>query len=575
MARLTTLAVLVTCAPITHAQRGGLVEDLFRNIVRSQLERGQLDPNARNPNVPLPRTSPDRQPIPPIGSVRPGSPGGVVPNERGIPGGGITAGGIAVPSPGGVFAGIDPAQASYQNTRSAWTTLQNELAGITQDLQQNASRNAPLRNLLPTAYELSQEAQQLDRYARSGLDSRLESGYRIFDRDYRQFSFDLRRQNGISADCRDAITRCDRVVNRLSRVYGIAPQWNRNRFAEIALTAETYLQTMLDDLEILSINATDRRRLSHDLRLLASRASQIRRRVDAMTYDEASAEFNRFTSEMTSLGGLIRQLNNPHMDRRLDRLRGLADDAYGLFWMPPPVTNDSVLASARRIEQSAERLRDRLDARVLSVLDRQTQHRVEDLARDTDRTAHALVDYVSRDPNGSRAADALREIDASANELIRLTRYLVGNHHQPLAVLRDEVERLSAALSVSHAPAVVDYATLLRIAAMLEGTSEALRDQVDREERYLQPSSYRSSLKSAARDFYRRSEEFHRNVADRRDVDDLRDRAEELVDPWQRLTRDVDAVSRQGLPVNRAAVMQHYRDAMIRPMADLAAMLNL
>ncbi|MEM9825606.1 MAG: hypothetical protein AAF958_03410 [Planctomycetota bacterium] len=574
-ARCCLIWIAVSClwnvsSPPAVAQRGGLVQDLFRTLAEAQLEREQRK------RIEAQRF-PNGQPVPN---------GQLVPN--GLGGGGF--GGQTVPIPtrpnlGGTLPGA-ASRIALPTDRNAIAApldiLTRDLTFVVNDLRTVAARNAAARAMLPGAYRLAAGAQTLSELLRQNRAADPRAAVCGFDRDFRKFSQGMLRLPGLSSNCRDALGRCDNAMDGLASLYSISLQWDRAALADIALITQVQLQTILDDLEVLALSRQDRRAWTHDLRLLAHRIDELRGQMDVLTYDEAVAAFNEFSNRMVPLGKSLRSLHNPHVDRRLDRLRELVDQTYSVLLMPTPLPAGSILESAERLEAVAETLRDDLDRDATRALPRKTRDRMDDLVRAVDNDANDLVRELRRqNPEQSRRRGAgdeitewLRSIDSKSHELSNLVRYLPGNHHAGVVRLHDETEALMRALQVVPG-VVIDYARMLQTSASLEGAAEALRDQLRRVDRELGDAGLRSTLRRSSDDLYRAARDFNEAVDDRRDVDDLARLAERLIQPWQTLNENLDRLVAAGASRGSAARVQSFRNAMTQPMAEAVTLVGL
>jgi hypothetical protein len=539
--RMTSLSLLLIASGLfcptngLAQQQGGLVEDLFRNWAQSRMKQ----------NVPPSSIAPSQ--------LSPGQLSPRLPPQSGLPG---NAAPQSLPA------------------SNAWTTLSQNLSNITQDLRQSSSQQAGLRTLVPKSYQLSAQAENLRRMTQGPEAARLQSFYPDFDRDYRQFSFELRSVPGVGQACRDSIAQCDSLINRMGRHYSVVPQWNRARFTEIVVMAEVYLQTMIDDLQIGSLNQAQCRHLSHDLQMLVAHLQSLRPNLEAIGYDQIASEFNQFTSQMTPLAREIREIRDPHLDRRLDRLRDLADECYSLLWMPAPVDQNSIVESAIRIETAIDELRDSLKSRPLRETPRDIQQKIDNLTRTIDRNAHQLADEIKHHPDDPSIPELLQTIDVASLELMQYLAPVPGLHHGYLATIRDEIGRLLILYRVPQSQNALNYDVLRSMASTLEGTSEYLKADLTRYERYLTPATFRTSILRAADDFYRASRSFHEAVDDRRGLDELIHSRTALIGTWQNLDAMMLDLAQHGLAANRTSSLFGYRDAIAEPIAGVAAMLG-
>ena len=570
----------------TTASAQGFVENLFRSIAESQLQRTReeirrrvdpgIDANV-NPRVdrgrpPQPGLAPpvQRQVLPPWRPdyVPPRRDDRVVDNggfdNRPIDNRGIDGRGIIVDS------------------GATWRSLQRSMRQLSDAVRRQPASDVAARRVAGDVYRLSAMVDELTNLAVAGRQREVAAAYPNFDRDYRTLSYRLRGDGrsgrfdsgGFDPAISQLIGQIDPLVSRLDSVYGTTPQWDRSRMSDIILICQTHLSALLDDLEVISISASQRRNLTHDLRLLHQQLTGVRRRVGRMEYDQIAEALGQFTSRMLPLADTLRSIRNPHVDRRLDRLAELADETYSLLWMQPPVTGGSVASTADRLRASTTQLRQSLSDQTMRLLDRASAARVEDSVRQMERDAAELARLIGRDREDRAVTDLLRRIDGDARMVASIVQYVPGPHHAPLALVGDHVAALQRATGTAPV-GFVSTQSLLPSAATLEGTAEAVRDAIRRIDHTLQPSSYRSDLRRASDDFYRASRKLHSVIADRRDNDEIRRRAEALVDPWRTLSGGIDDLRRRGCPEPNARTLIQYRDAMRPAIGEIAAAFGL
>lgn len=548
------------------AQRG-FVEGLFRTIAEAQLERNRA--NFERSNSP--------QPIPPrqidVGRVTPSSQSRLGPIGTGENDFSRVEVQRIERLPFDARPRID-SQFGGSNSTEIWLTLVRMLESLNANLRREATVNANLRSVIPDTFRIAAQARSLAGLSQSGREDQISANYPSFDQAYRAISYTVRSSAGVSTETRQLVREGDRLAGQLSRLYGVEPQWNKQRFDDIVLTSQTHLRTLLDDLELISLSESNRRNLTHDLRLFIQQLIEVRQRTASMSYTNAAEAFANFTADTAPTFAALRRLRDPHIDRRLDRLAELADETYGLLWMTAPVTSDSLIDSASRLEIASVELQQSLSASVLRSVERRNRDRIEDLVRDIDRNAHDLIDRFRDDRSGRSGIDLVGRIDAASAELEGLVRYLPGNHHQPLALVRSEIATIGRATGTPSAT-VAGVASLLPAAATLEGSAEAIRDELRRIDRYLQPSSYRGEMRRASDDFYRASREVHEAIADRRDAETVVRRAKELIQPWQTLSSGIEILRRSGARDSQARLIEQYRDALLPAIGDIAAVLEL
>ncbi len=548
------LTLMVPDSP-AQAQRGQFIEDLFRTIADAQLEREQRK-----------RIEADES------AVRPTTP----------PPGGVQQ--VRVPRHDNVPPGVrQPQRPPTINVRSreAAEFAQNlvdfdgAIAPLVQELRNGSAGNTAIRGLLPEAYQVAADSRALLQRC-DGLVSldRVVEPYSELDARWRQLSFRLRSLDGLSNPCRGGIRSCDQLVGKLSRQLNIEPQFDRHELHDMMLISATYMQSLMDDLQLANIPYAKSERLVHDCRLLRQSLLAEADHVETTTYEEVVTRFTDFVSRWSAFSEQVYAINDPHLQRRLDRIREMGDQTYALLWIPPPYNASTLTSSARRLQRSCAEILDQLTVRSMVALPPQQQVRLLEASHRMHQSSQGLAQMTTRGASRNELGSRVEQIDKDWAYLRPAFFQMPSLNRATLASIDQECEVMRAALGIRAAGGQpIQHEELIQVAAALEGASEYLDADVHRYERYLQPVSYRTSLVKASHEFHFHAKQLHAELSGRADLKTLQREAEHMLDGWQQLAKDLGHIESHGLSERRAQTMQRYQQDLVPLVAKIAAAL--
>jgi hypothetical protein len=548
---LLCLPILIAVSPArAPAQRGSLIEDLFRGVAEAQLEREKRKRLEREEEM-------RRAPAPRSGGIQP----------------------IPIPAP---RTGRDRGPRSINTPSREVADMAQHLIDfsgvinpLVQELREAAAGNPAIRNLLPEAYHIAADTDALIQRC-DGLRSidPLIEPYSELDAHWRKLSFQLRSLNGLSSSCTAGIRSCDKLVGAMSGHLHIQPQFDRHGLHDLMVIAGAHMQSMLDDLELARIDPRESKRLMHDLRLLRQQMLGEADRVDDVTYDEAVAAFNDFTTRWSQFSENVYAINDPHLQRRLDRIRRAGDQTYAMLWIPPPYNASTLTASARRLESECAKILDLLTIRSMVTLDAQDQVRLLESSRRMFRGCQEFTRLTTGNASQQELQQRFAAIDKDWAFIHSTCRRLPSIKRAPLAAVEHQCEDLRGALGVSASETpTIGHEELEQAAASLEGSAAYFEADLKRYERHLKPEDYRKSIFGATREFYHHAKELHEALHQREDLSRLQREAGHMLDGWQQLSKDLSDIERHGLSERRAAGLRRAQQNIAPVVAQIAAAL--
>lgn len=550
-----TLLIVFLWIPATpaRAQRGQLIEDLFRTIADAQLEREQRKRLEAEQAASRP-PEPTREPLP-------------------IP---------RVDPPGRRDDGRTPQGAINVRSREAAEFAQHlvrfnaAIEPMVGDLQRASASNVAVRPMLPDAYRVAADSRALIQ-ACDGLASvrTIVEPYCDLDRRWRQLSFQLRSLDGLSNRFVTGIRTADDLVGKMSRQLQVQPQFDRRALHDLMMVAATYMQALMDDLQVVNMPRSEMESLTHDCRLLRQRLLAEADRVEETSYEDVVTRFTDFASRWSQFSERVYSRRDPHLQLRLDRIGECGDQTYALLWMPPPYNASTLAASARRLQTSCGAVLDQLTIRSMVSLRPQEQTRVLETSHRMYRASEDLARVTTRGVPRSELQQHFSQVDKDWRYLRPIFYRIPSLSNATLSSIDHECDLLRSALGVTGGPdPPLVRQDLIQVAAALEGSAEYFDADVRRYQRYLTPASYRKSIGDASQAFLHHARQLHEKLSRRSDLQSLQQETEHMLRGWTQLTKDLGHIESHGLSELRASNLHRAHQELVPLVAKIAAALS-
>ena len=572
-----------------NAQNGRLIESLFKTLAETQLEKERIkrDEAKKRPPVLLPPSQgglkPSKDPFKvqlPSGFGQPGRVPVVKPSVTTRPSTRPVVKPIIKP-PAKVSTSINVRSREAAEYARQLVSFNSTIDPLIAELRRSTTKHPELRPLLPEAYQIAADGRALLKRCDgiSSLNS-IISPYQALDARWRRFAFSLSGINGLNATCSTSIDKCNTYAASMCKQLQLQPQFDRHALHDEMVVVATYMQSIIDDLELSTANADQCRILIHDCRLLRQRLLNAAGHVDELSYDEAAQTFTGFVQDWGGFAQRVYALNNSHLARRLARVREAGDRVYAILWMNPPPSFHDVSAIANRLDSQFGSLSDQITFRTIAGLPGQDQVRVLNATRQLYDHAVALEQAAQRKAPQGELQQAFGKLDQTWISVQPDFRRIPSVQRGVLAEIERSCQELRGTLGVGGDSGIpITAAQLIQAAAALEGTAEFINDSLRRDSRDLTPGSYRSSVTSAAREFYTHSRELHEEVSkpgrltDARYLGRLQREAERMLEGWQQLARDLDHIQDHGLSRSKAAQIKRAQRDITPFVAQVAAAL--
>ncbi|WP_168565331.1 hypothetical protein [Crateriforma spongiae] len=589
-------------APVVRAQNGSFLDELFRSIAAAKAQReaeerrqAEQQRQQQQPRPSSPTPSRDQRPggrsvdlpssfFPPGPDGRPANPN----TQRISP---TRPDGSPAPGPNQTSGRNSPLQPMQprRGGRNSISVKSQEAAQFVRQLvdfassadqmahaMRDESRRIPaLRPKLGEAYRLAADSRTLIERC-DGLASldQIHDPYCEIDARWRTLSFELRSINGLPDSVRQPLRRCDGACSAMAKMHHVQPQFDRVALREVLITASAHLLSLEDDLRLAVVSPQRAAGLTSECRKLRQIVIRESGELDRASYDQAVTEFNEFSMRYRDFAARCSTIDNPHVQARLDRIAQCGTDTYALLWMTPPAPAVDIEHLAQHLNRGADQLLGQLNFGSLFHLPKETQLQIFDLGRSLSASCDHLVQEAGSGASRSDLVECVSEIQRSWDPL---QRHLASVQTIPPALVdavgRDLVQ-ICAALGIDDRPQAIDMRELVELAAALEGSSEYLRADVDRYERYMQPGAYRVMMDRSSDRLYDQSKRLHAELSRGEDLQRLQSTTDRMLEAWDELSAGMQDLDRHGLSPSRADRLRRSHQELLPIVARLAAALS-
>ena len=438
-------------------------------------------------------------------------------------------------------------------------TIRDNMHRLIPELQRYAVSVPGARQVINDVYQLDAETDYLYSRTRSGESiNSIFSSYQQIDMRWRDVSYRLRASGSLDTRMTAIIDAIDESFRTTDRRLGITPPIDRVRLRDLMIVTLTYMDAMFDDIRLSSGAFGQAESLIRDGRILRERLRQESYKIDRADHNEVVTSFTEFVRQWRLYATKLYQLNDAHINQRLDSIRRQGDEVYASLRIPAASDRGQIQYAGQRLTASLQALQaelvrwgaNRLPAdqlrfsQTVQVLVDRSQRLESELARGS-VTSTARTQFAEMDRLWTEGLRAMRAVDPRSGLQMSLvqTDTLFGE-------LRDLLQ----------AGPWQGQAELLSLAASLEAASDDFNNDVQRYKRYLLPTQYRDSLSQISDDLFDTSRDLHRLLDDKGDTREAARLAQRMVERWQQLTPMLNELTQRGLAQSRAdQLLEGYR----------------
>jgi hypothetical protein len=554
---IVAVAGTALLTPAARGQNGPMLEGMYRTMVQSQAE---LD---RQAAIRQQSTSANRVEPVPLSTPFPGQPGRTTQPTLTPPATGTNA------ASGTLRTGeVLPANWFLDSI----ATIRDNMHRLIPELQRYSTSVPGAREVINDVYQLDAEADFLYSRTRSGESiNSIFASYQQIDVRWRDVSYRLRASGSLDSRLTSIIDAIDESFRTTDRRLGITPPIDRVRLRDLMIVTLTYMDAMFDDIRLSSGAFGQADVLIRDGRILRERLRQESYKIDRADHNEVVTSFTEFVRQWRLYATRLYQLNDAHVNQRLDSIRRQGDEVYASLRIPAASDRGQIQYAGQRLTASLQALQtelvrwgaNRLPAdqlrfsQTVQLLVDRSQRLESELARGS-VTASARTQFTEMDRLWTDGLRSMRAVDPRSGLQMSLvqTDTLFGE-------LRDLLQ----------GGPWQGQTELLSVAASLEAASDDFNNDVQRYKRYLLPTQYRDSLSEISDDLFDTSRDLHRLLDDRGDTREATRLAQRLVERWQQLTPMLSELTQRGLSQSRSDQLIEGYQQMQPLVAQTATML--
>lgn len=452
---------------------------------------------------------------------------------------------------------------------SSLTVFHDDVNRLIPELQRVAKTTPPVRDLIADVYQVGAETDSLYNRTRNGeqLNS-VFSAYQQVDVRWRDVSYRLRATGSLDPRVTAIIDSIDESTRAIDQRFGIGPPIDRVRLRDMMIVTLTYMDALFDDIRLapLAFNQSDV--LLRDGRLLRERLRQESYKIDRADYNEVVASFTEFGQLWRAYGARLYQLNDAHVNQRLDSIRRQGDEVYASLRIPAATDRRQVQFASQRLTTALSALQDQLVRWGANRLPADQLRFVETVRALVNRSQQ-LESELSRGSASSAAVSILTEMDGTWTAGLRSMRAV-----DPASGLQFSLVQVDALFAeMKDLLQVGNFQreeNLLNVVASLETTTDDFNNDVQRYKRYLTPTQFRDSMAEISDDMFDASRDLHRLLDNRGDSREATRLTQQIIERWQQLTPMLNELTQHGLTQSRAEqLFENYRQ--IQPLLAQAA----
>ncbi len=457
-------------------------------------------------------------------------------------------------------------------TNAVYNIRQN-VAGLAPQMQRYASSIPAVRDTIGDVYQISAEADSLFTRTRNGESmGALLAGYQGVDTRWRDISYRMRAGGGLDSNITNYLNAIDESFGQIDRQLGLATPIDRMRLRDLMIVTLTYMDAMFDDVRLSPQAFRDADSLIRDGRILRERLRQESYKIERADYNEVVASFTEFVRLWRTYATRLYQLNDAHVNQRLDSIRRQGDEVYASLRVPAATDRGQTQFAGQRLTAGLVALQDQMSRWGTTRLPAD-QLRFIDVVRSLGDRSRRLETELARSGGATAAAATFTEMDAMWTDGLRSMRAVDPRSGLQQSLVQTDTlfSEMRDLLKTGLGPS---QSELLSTAASLEVVADDFNIDVQRYKRYLSPTGFRDSLSGVSDDIYAVSRDLHRALETGGNSREATVLAQRLVQRWQELTPMLSELNQRGLATNRTEQLyEGYRE--MQPLVARAASMLL
>jgi len=489
--------------------------------------------------------------------------------------------------PGQTVSPTQPSTFSAQNAPSvttAWPAntsaqFQTMLASVRDnvnrlipELQRSAQTNPTAREVIGDVYQVAAETESLFGRARNGEAAQsLLIAYQPLDVRWRDVSYRLRSAGAVDSRMASLVAAIDESFQSSDRQLGITPPIDRVRLRDLMIVTLTYMDAMFDDVRLAPAAFGQADAILREGRILRERLRQESYKIDRADYNQILASYTEFVRQWRGFGLKLYQLNDAHINLRLDSIRRQGDEVYASLRIPAASDRSQIKFAAQRLSGSLVALQLELNRRGANRLPPDQFQFAGTINLLVDRSQRLELEITSSGASRT-AASQFSEMDNLWTTGLRAMRAIDPRSGLKLALVQVDTI-FNEVRDVLRVEPSQGNSQAVSVAASLEVVTDDFNIDVQRYKRYLNPVDYRDSLSRLSENLANTALELHRSTDQGGNSADAKRLAQQMVSQWQQLTPVLGEVTQRGLSQSRATTLFDGYQQMQPLIAQAASML--
>ncbi|MCA9264376.1 MAG: hypothetical protein KDA60_11030 [Planctomycetales bacterium] len=448
-----------------------------------------------------------------------------------------------------------------QQARQLIKSFRDEIRRLAAALQVEANYSHEARILLGDALPIVASADVLDqRAARMSTVQQIAAEHPDLDSRWRVFSHRTRQTPYLGTSVTRHVDTLDRYNSQLEEILKLDPQVDRTTIATLLSSLAVELDHLLDDIRIELVSASQRPQLNTELRRLSTAIQQMRSGViSSASYTTLQSQYKSFYSQWLPVKAKLRQYDNLHMQRNVNRINELTQHLHESLLLPRVIDGNDVLYMANQLKINVDRVCDQVTLRRLIALPNAT-----DFFTKASEFYVLVDDFRQSVVTKTKLEDLLWDfqvLEVSWQDLFEVLRQFDDpDAAQSVAIIETSVNELRLALGITTA---VDRQEAVELAAELSNMTDLLHYDimrfVGRSNRY--SAQYRNQTVSTSKQLREAVHGLSESVSGNASDVQVREQAQRIYGEWNML---------QGAIAQIAAAD---RDEIIRTCQSISPML--
>ncbi len=461
-----------------------------------------------------------------------------------------------------------PAMNSYRTNLRSYS---ENIERLSNQLQSSARGNQNLRPLIAETYKVQVRANLLYKQSETINDPAvIAERYCDLDCQWRSLSHSMKNAN-LDRTCQSYVAKLDQQCNKMCAVLDLDPQFDRERMLKLMVRASSYIRTLLDDIEIELYGQPECDKLLSDGRQLQEAIKRESVFVRDGSYDQVLSRFGKFSENWRAYSRRLYRYEEPHIQRRLGRIRSVGTSISELLWQNPTVDYayaEHVVVLTRR---ELKLLFDQMTVSELVSLPPQQRSLVLSAASNLSRDCDAYSKLVTQ----QQSLESLRQQYLVFNQewgkvnpilsSIKTDRVTQCSHRLEL-----HVQDMNRMLRIQQS---VDQTQLVSLGASLEEIAHTMQLKFGRMDKAFSTPQFKQRAISTVNEFRDVSRTLHLDIARGRDLNRLRGCCNDVIRSWNQLEVVITSMPKNGIGEKRFASVNQSRQDAIGIVAEIAAYL--